>query len=136
MPDEIGKSLEKIQVDVRHLEGVGTFLDDLVRLLDKGKSCVRMADEAIRTLGNQSGVEGVSQGGGLAFGEYPIGGVPELLRKTNGVEFEVQRNLGNLATAFHDTASAIRGIAKDYDTVEKRNRLAASQVLNRLGQRR
>jgi hypothetical protein len=126
MAGDIGKALGRIQVDVRHLEGVGTYLDTLVRLLESGRSSVRMAEEATRTLGGK---------GGFSFGEYAVGGVPDLHRKTDGTQAAVQRNLTNLGTAFHDTARAVRGIANDYKSVEERNKLDAAQVLKRLGRR-
>ncbi|BCB88306.1 hypothetical protein [Phytohabitans suffuscus] len=127
MSGDIAKALGQIAVDVRHLEGVGTYLDTLVRLLQKGQSCVRAADEATVSRGGR---------GGSAFGGYPVGGVPELHRKTDGTRVAVQRNLQNLVTACHDTAQALRDIAKEYKTVEERNKLDAAQVLNRLGRRR
>lgn len=127
MADEMASTLGRIQVDVSHLEGAATWVDSLVRLLDQAKANVRMAEEAALTLGGK---------GGSAFGDYAVGGVPDLHRKTSGTQVAVERNLTDLAAGFHDTAHAVRGIANDYRTVEQRNKVDAAQVLDRIGRRK
>lgn len=125
--------IDETRVDVAVLAKLDPVLAGYADLLPYTRADVQKAHDAIRALG------GLDTASALGSSEVEPVGRPEsgdgLLRRLRRTHEAVMGNLADVASSLDHTAKAIRQIAVDFDTAEKRNQLAASEVLKRLRRR-
>ncbi|GAA3734444.1 hypothetical protein GCM10022225_16020 [Plantactinospora mayteni] len=126
--DTAMRQVGELQVDVAHLERVSEYLRVLQDQIPHVRQTVQSAHEVVDSGGQHRH---------SALGSFNIDEVnhPEmdgLVRRLRRTHDAVAGNLADLESCLRDTAQAVAAIAKLYDTVEERNRLAAADVLKRL----
>jgi hypothetical protein len=120
---ELLRGARELDVDVAHLNNVGTYLNTLVQAdRTNTREAIGAADKAARTGGTS---------GGSALGSE-IDEVGPLTERMKGTFEAVDANIAAVAECLEKTAKAMNDIAANYKTVEERNHLAFSELSRRL----
>jgi hypothetical protein len=120
---DILQGARELDVDVAHLNNVGTYLTRLVEAdRTKTREAVKAADDAART-------GGASGGSALGSGIDDVG---PLTTRMAGTFEAVDGNIAAVAECLEKTAKAMSDISTRYQTVEERNHVAFSELSRRL----
>lgn len=120
--DDVVERTLTLQVSVDHLDAISSYCVNLGDLVKDIRETATDADRKAR----EGGCGGRSALGGAGLG----GGVTDLCTRMKGVHDHVDTALRDLATSLERTSGAIRWIAGEYATAEKRNQVSAWSVLD------
>ncbi|GAA1037129.1 hypothetical protein GCM10009557_49810 [Virgisporangium ochraceum] len=120
--DDVVERTLRLQVSVDHLDAVSSYCTNVGDLVKDIRRIVTDADRTAR----EGGCGGQSALGGAGLGSS----VTDLGTRMKGARDHVDTALRDLTTSLDRTAGAVRWIAAEYATADRRNEVSAWSVLD------